>query len=216
MRANDIFADSTMEQNFKVPKLKSATPAMVDESPKIPQIYSRLPKGIENGNFWREWNWEILEGGKLRQFWQEGGRRGSDSTARGWEPSDLLPLVCCNDLTNIGTAWMTKFSRNVKLNLCWSKISPSPSKSGCWQMWEVWQMSLTQGCNVSHRVRFDNLPYSCNSRHTPELAANTYFWSQIKDIFDLAQTNWVKLFWAQCTLMLGKCLLRGFSLQCSS
>ena len=54
MRANVIFADSTMEQNFKVSKLKSATPAMVDESPKIPQIYSRLPKGIENGNFWRE------------------------------------------------------------------------------------------------------------------------------------------------------------------
>ena len=77
-------------------------------------------------------------------------------------------------------------------------------------------MSLTQGCNVSHRVRFDNLPYSCNSRHTPQLAANTYFWSQIKDIFDLAQTNWVKLFWAQCTLMLGKCLLQGFSLQLSS
>ena len=48
-----------MEQIFKLSKLKGATvatvtAAMVDKSSKIPQIYSRLPKGIENGNFWRE------------------------------------------------------------------------------------------------------------------------------------------------------------------
>ena len=117
--ANDIFAwkraDSTMEQNVKLPKLKSATAAMVDKSPKIPQIYSRLPKGIENGNFCREWKGGNFGGGKLRQFWQ--GERGRDCAARGWEHSDLLPTLasaCFDDLTNIGNAWQNQKGINAK------------------------------------------------------------------------------------------------------
>ena len=40
--------------------MKSAESAMVDKSPKIPQIYSWLPKGIEN--------WKFLAGMRLGNF----------------------------------------------------------------------------------------------------------------------------------------------------
>ena len=56
---------STMEQNFKFPKLKSA---MVDKSPKFLKSTPGFPRELKMGIFAGSEKGEIFGGGKLRQF----------------------------------------------------------------------------------------------------------------------------------------------------
>ena len=165
LRVNDIFGwhregclnNGAKFQTPKVEKCNSA--AMVDKWPKFLKSTPGFPRELKMGIFAASEKGEIFGGSKLGQFWQgEGGTLEPEAgnTLIYWQ----ICLPCKFWWLDQYWQWWEKIW-TVKI---WNKACLLENQSKMFPQFlpagkcgKVWQMSR-QRCNVSHRVRFDNLP----------------------------------------------------------
>ena len=163
-------AVSTMEQNFKLPKLKSATQPQwlinhQNSSNLLPASQGNwkwefLPR-VKRGNFWRRQIATILTG------------RGRHSAAWGWEHSDLLTnLPSCKFwwLDQYRQWWQNLNSIDMKQSLPVGKSKKDVPPSFCLlanvEKFDKWVDNVATWVTESDLT----ICHSCNSRHhTPHL-----------------------------------------------